>query len=350
MKMKKNYNDQIYNMYEEEVIKNEKAYKIIKQLKLEIYDLKTKLEQTIKNKDKDVENAINKATTLLFNENNILKEKLSKVYTEIERLKFQINTTSKDKDYLIDKLNNQINKDSSNSSISTSKESIKNNIKRRTNTYNHRKPSNKKSGAQFNHVGKTLTKEELEKKIKEKKLEVKEITHYVDGKKYKKLIEKYKIGIKVNTYIEKHIFIPNSKSKELLPKKFYSNVTYANDLKSLILLLGNYCFLPYNKIRELISNLTSTMVNLSDGTIDNIYNEFFLKSEDTILNITNNLLNSTYQHTDETVTTENGKDSYYRGYGNKENVLYRYHNHKGDKPIEEDGILNNFFWYIDNRS
>ena len=92
----------------------------------------------------------------------------------------------------------------------------------------------------------------------------------------------------------------------------------------------------------MISDLTNNIVNLSDGTIDNIYNEFSKKSEDTILNIKNNLLNGTYQYSDETVTTENGKESYYRGYANKENVLYKYHKHKGDKPIKEDGLLKNF--------
>ena len=61
------------------------------------------------------------------------------------------------------------------------------------------------------------------------------------------------------------------------------------------------------------------------------------------MNITSSLLNGKYQHTDETVARENGKDSYYRGYANKDNVLYKYHNHKGDKPIEDDGILPNFY-------
>ena len=114
-------------------------------------------------------------------------------------------------------------------------------------------------------------------------------------------------------------------------------------MKSIIVILGNYCSLPYNKITELISDLTNNIINLSEGTIDNIYEEFSNRTEETLLNITNNLLNSTYQHTDETVTKKNGKDSYYRGYANKENVLYKYHNHKGDKPIEEDGILTRFF-------
>lgn len=41
---------------------------------------------------------------------------------------------------------------------------------------------------------------------------------------------------------EKHIFIPSNESNELLPKEFYSDVTYTD----IVVLLGNYCFLPYN--------------------------------------------------------------------------------------------------------
>ena len=336
------YNNEIYKMYEDEVIKNGKANKEIKKLKLELQNIKYELDYLKKSTENKIQKEVDKATTPLINNINTLQEELKKAYMEINRLKSELNSKGTDKDYLIDKLNNQINKNSTNSSIPTSKESIKNSIKRRTNTYNHRVSSKLKTGAQFGHVGKTLTKESFEKQIETHNLEIREIKHYLNSKKYKKSFKKYKIGIEVKPYIEKHIFIPLNESNDILPKEFYSDVTYMNDLKAIIVLLGNYCFLPYNKIKELISDLTNNMINLADGTIDNIYNEFSDKSEDTILNITNNLLNGTFQYSDETVTTENGKDTYYRGYANKENVLFKYHDHKGDKPIEEDGILTAF--------
>ncbi len=348
---KKKYNNDIYRMYEEEFDKRVCADKEIKLLKLEISNLKSDLKNAL-NRNKrilektqsEIDKEVSKAVKPYIAKIDDLNNNLTNALKEIDRLK-NIKKEKNDvqMNYLIDKLNNQINKDSTNSSIPTSKESIKNSIKRRTNTYNHRISSGKKTGAQFDHIGKTLTKKKLEKIIEENNLEVKEIKHYIDNKKYNNIIEKYKVGLEIKTYIEKHVFIPSNKTKEILPKEFYSNVTYCTDLKSLITILGNYCFLPYNKIKELISNLSNNVINLSDGTIDNIYNEFSNKSEETILNITNNLLNGTYQHTDETVTSENGIDSYYRGYANKENVLYKYHNHKGDKPIEEDGILSNFY-------
>lgn len=332
--MKNKYNNDIYKMYEDVHDKNKLLIKKNNDLKLTIYSLKLDL----KSKKNNVDTEIQKAIKPIVKENENLKIELNKAYEEINRLKKCINDS--DKDYLIDKLNNQIHKNSTNSSISTSKEVIS---KRRTNTYNHRKNSFNKKGGQLNHKGNTLTKEKIKGLIKTKNIKVIKIKHKITNTKYKEKFVKYRVGIEVKPYIEKHIFIPNNETNEKLPKEFYSNVTYKSDLKSIVVLLGNYCSLPYNKISEIISNFTNDIVKLSEGTIDNIYESFSTKCEDTILNITNNLINGTYQHTDETVTSENGIDTYYRGYANKENVLYQYHHKKGDRPIEEDGILKDYF-------
>lgn len=332
--MKSNYNKDIYKMYEEEHNKNKLLTEEIKYLKLSVYSLESNLtaerNKTASKIEKSVKQFIDKIEKLEL--------KLNNAYEEINRLKKQINNS--DKDYLIDKLTNQVNKDSTNSSIPTSKEVIS---RRRTNTYNHRKNSLNSKGGQLNHKGCTLTKEKAKELIKNKDIKVIKIKHKITDTKYKEKIIKYRIGLEIKPYIEEHIFIPSSESLEKLPKEFYSDVTYNSDLKSIIVLLGNYCSLPYNKITEIISNFTNGLVEPSEGTIDNIYEIFSNKSENTILNITNNLINSTYQHTDETVTSENGKDTYYRGYANKENVLYKYHHKKGDKPIEEDGILKTYY-------
>lgn len=332
--MRKNYNENIYKMYEEEYNKNKLLSKEINDLKLTVYSLKCDLTNE---KNKCV-NEVKKAVKPLNDKIENLELKLNSAYEEISRLKAYIN--SSDKDYLIDKLTNQVNKDSSNSSIPTSKEMTSN---RRTNTYNHRQSSSKLKGGQLKHKGCTLTKENVQELIKIKNIKVVKVKHKVTKTKYKERFVKYKIGLEVKPYIEEHIFIPSSETKEKLPKEFHSDVTYNNDLRSIVVLLGNYCSLPYNKITEVISNFSNGLVELSEGTVDNIYEEFSSKSNDTILNITANLINGNYQHTDETVTSENGKDTYYRGYANKENVLYKYHHKKGDKPIEEDGILNDYF-------
>lgn len=326
-------------MYEEEVLKNEQKTKEIENLKLTVKTLEYELKRANSKIEKEVKKAVAKAIKSYETKIDELEKKLEKALQEIKRLKNTANATDESKDYTIDKLTSQLNKNSTNSSIPTSKESITESVKRRTNEYNHRTASTKKSGGQVNHPGKTLTKEQIEELIKSGKVEVKVIEKYIDGSKYKNEITKYRIGIKTITYVEEYHFKPSVLSNEKLPKEFYSDVTYNNDIKSLVVLLGNYFYIPYNKVSECISNLTDNIVKMSEGTIDNIYEEFSNKTTNTLENIKNNLLNGSYQHTDETVTRESGKDKYYRGYANIENVLFKYHSQKGDKPIIEDNIL-----------
>ncbi|MGN1330794.1 MAG: transposase [Clostridia bacterium] len=337
------YNNDIYSMYLEECSKNKDLTKELKYTKLENENLKYELNYKNDSFEQKIKYEIEKATLPLIEKNNKLQRELDKALIEIERLKNQINNSEDDKTYTIDKLKNQVNKNSTNSSIPTSKEI---NNKSGANVYNHREKSNKKVGGQFNHKGNTLTKTKIEEKIDLNKIEVRKIVHYINGKSNQKNIIKYRVGIETKPYVEKHIFIKIEDSIETLPKSFYSDVTYCDDLKMIIVALGNYFSLPYNKIKEFIYDFTDGIIDISEGTIDNTYEEFSSKLDDTLENITNNLLNGTYQHTDETTTKENGKDAYYRGYANKENVLYKYHHHKGDKPIEEDGILTNYFGTI----
>ena len=336
------YNNEIYKMYEEEVIKNEQATKLIKSLELEIYVLK----KDLKLSENKINNAVKTATKPLIDANNELQNNLSKAYEEIERLKVQINDkidAPKNK-YVIDKLTNQLNKNSSNSGIPTSKEIRK--TKTGTNTYNHRKKGITKTGGQYGHKGETLTKEKLLAKINDKNVQVKQIIHYIKGTSKQKDTVKYKIGMHVNLYVEEHIFKHTEKSNDILPKEYYSDVTYNDDLKALVTTLGSYYSLGFSKVKELLYDFSNGIINISEGTIDNIYDEFSEKADGTINNITNNILNGKYQHTDETTTSENGKETYYRGYANSNNVLYKYHYHKGDAPIKDDNILTNYFGTI----
>lgn len=339
---RKNINNEIYKMYEEEVTKLNKANKVISNLKLEVYSLKSDLTIAENKINKEIE----KATKTYKEENNLLKSELIKALNEIDRLKSQLtnDNTNNEKDYKIDKLTNQVNKNSTNSGIPTSKEIGKS--KTGVNTYNHRTKSSNKTGGQFGHKGNTLTKEKLKKIIEENNLEVKQKVYYIEGSSKEKDIIKYRIGIKVNLYVEELVFKHRKKSKEKLPKEYYSDVTYSEEVKALVVTLGNYYSLGYSKVQEIIHDLSGGIINISEGTVDNNYEEFFNKSEGTINNITKNLLNGKYQHTDETTTSENGKETYYRGYANPYNVLYKYHHHKGDKPIEEDDILTKYYGTI----
>ncbi len=340
--MKRNINNEIYKMYEEEYNKNKRLSQNINKLKLELYSLKCEI-SSLKNKiNKEVE----KATEPLIEERDALKSDLSKAYDEIDRLKKELikKDGETDRNYQIDKLIHQVNKNSTNSGIPTSKEIKKQ--KTGANLYNHREKKSSKTGGQFGHKGETFTKEKLIKKIKENHIPVNQVIHYIKGTPKQKDIVKYKIGMQVNLYVEEHIFKHVPESAEVLPKEYYSDVTYNNDLKSFVTILGNYYALGFQKTKEIFYDFSNGIIDISEGTIDNIYTEFSEKAEETINHITTNILNGKYQHTDETTTSENGQDTYYRGYANATNVLYKYHHHKGDRPIKEDNILTRYFGTI----
>ena len=136
-------NKDIYEMYEEEFYKVEKLNKIINNQKLEIDTLKYELKYS---KEK-VMSEVNKTIKPYKEENIKLKEELSNALKEIDRLKLELisKNEGKDRNYIIDKLTNRINKNSTNSSIPTSKEIRKE--KKGANLYNHREKTNRKTGA-----------------------------------------------------------------------------------------------------------------------------------------------------------------------------------------------------------
>ena len=322
----KKYNNDIYGMYEEQYNTNLELSKENKKLKFEMANVKYELNYLKKSTQNKIDNAVHKATESLEQKISNLEDELDNAFKEIERLKKELDK----KDYSIDKLECSINKDSTNSGIPTSKEIKTSKHKTGVNKYNHREKTTKKNGAQDGHKGRTLTKEKLLNKIKKNNIKVNQILHYIKGNNKQKDIIKYKIGAKVEIYVEKHIFKHTEKSQEVLPKEYYSNVTYNNDLKSLVVTLGNYYSLGYSKVKEILYDFSNGIIDISEGTIDNIYKEFSNKSEDTINNIINNILNGKYQHTDEVTTKENGKDTYYRGYN----------------PIKGDNILTRFYGTI----
>ena len=147
--MKSNYTKDIYNMYEKEHNKNVELRKEIRNLKLEISNLIYELSNLKKNYDNQIEKKIEEIVKPLTEEIIRLTNELEASNKEIYRLKKIIESYNKDKngtekDYIIDKLTNQVNKDSTNSGIPTSKEMKKSKHKTGANTYNHREKKTNK--------------------------------------------------------------------------------------------------------------------------------------------------------------------------------------------------------------
>ena len=268
MGAKSNFNNIMYKDYE---ILQAKLDKVLNELsnirsehKKEIKELKNKFQLEIYN--------LNLVNNKLVKELETANKLITKLVTENEKLK------------------NQINKNSSNSSKPSSTNKTNPKTKTGANLYNGREKTNKKVGGQVGHKGHNLSKEKIEKLINDKKIKVITIKHKINGNKNKDLI-KYRLGIKILPYVEKHIFIYDAKSKEKLPKEFYTDVTYDNSIKSLSIELGAYNVISYDRLSDFFNVITSGIIDISNGTLVNFLKEFSYKSNETLVNIENDIFN-----------------------------------------------------------
>lgn len=242
----------------------------------------------------------------------------------------------------IDRLKNKNNKNSSNSSKPPSTNMTTPKRKTGSNIYNYRTKSGKRPGGQYGHDGHSLSKKYVEELIDNKKLEVREFTHIIKGKPSKENTVKYKLGIEIKPYVEKHIFKYDEKSVDTLPTEYYTDVTYDNSIKALSIELGAYNVISYGRLSDFFSVITDGVIQISKGNLVNILYEFSNKCEPTLEILENEILNSKHTYTDETGTKFNGKNMYVRNYSNENTVIYKAHKNKGHPPIKRDNILTRF--------
>ena len=224
-------------------------------------DIYKQLEQTLAKLDE--------ALSQIKDLNNTIKDLNKTIKEKDEKIEELLNE--------IDKLKNKNDKNSTNSSKSSSTNYRTPKKKTRANLYNYRTKSDKHIGAQFGHIGNNLNKAKIEEMIKNKNVEVKEYVHYVNNKNKEDII-KYKVGIKIKTYIEKHIFKHSDTVKEKLPKEFYTDVTYDNSIKALSIELGTYNVISYDRLSDFFNIITNGIVNISNGNLVNFVKEFSYKS------------------------------------------------------------------------
>ncbi|MGN1357821.1 MAG: transposase [Bacilli bacterium] len=287
---------------------------------------------------------LNNKLDKLVNENKKQSITIYNLNLEIEKLNKQLEDANKLNEKLqneIDRLKNQNNKNSTNSSKPSSTDIVKPK-KTGANLYNYRIKSDRKVGGQLGHTGHNLSKKKIEDLINNKKVEVRVFNHIIKGNPKKKDKIKYTIGIDIKPYVEKHIFKYEFNSKNFLPEKFYTDVTYDNSIKALSLELGAYNVVAYDRLSAFVSVITKGIINISNGTLVNFNKEFSQKCKRTLNNITNNILNAKDLNTDETSIKYNNELMYVRNYSIDNTVLYKAHLKKGHKPIIEDNILPKF--------
>ena len=216
---------------------------------------------------------LNKKLDKLITTNSELNLTIYNLRLEIKFLTKQLdeaNETIKKLQKDNDRLKNQINKNSSNSSKPSSSNFTTPKKKTSANEYNYRVKSTNKVGGQIGHEGHNLSKKDIEALIDKKKIKVKIIKHNIKGKTGDEPMIKYRMGVEINTYVEKHLFIPiNLKGPALKTNNTKKKIAYNKSTSDLF----NE---PYKSINN---NKVYTNKNSQHNTINYIMNNFNLSSK-----------------------------------------------------------------------
>lgn len=217
----------------------------------------------------------------LIKENKAQSLTIYNLNLEIEKLNATIQKKEEENKKLleeIDRLKNKNNKNSSNSSKPSSTNITTPKKKTGANLYNYRVKGNKKVGGQFGHKGHNLSKKDVEDLIDKKKIEVREYNHIINGNSNKDNTIKYKLGIEIKPYVEKHIFKYNENSKEKIPKEFYTDVTYDNSIKALTIELGVYNVISYDRLSDFFNVITNGIIKITNSSLEIYYMNLVIKA------------------------------------------------------------------------
>jgi len=288
-----------------------------------------------KNVYKHLEETLQKVD-LLVEESKQLKIEInvmkSEHYKEIIVLNSKIDTLTVENQ----KLKDIINKDSGNSSKPPSSDGFKK-------INNCREKSGKSVGGQKGHRGNTIKLFDKPTKIIKHKKELCECgchIKYSDKYKAKQLVD---IAIKTNI-VEHRAYIGaclgcKAKISNELPMELTDIITYGNTLKSFSSLLSSEGIVSINRIKQMISELTDGVINISEGTIVNWNKTLSNSLVDVIDNIKEHLLTSSVIHKDETGIRINNTISWFHVLSNKEHTLYFSHAKRGNIADTEINIL-----------
>ena len=228
---------------------------------------------------------------------------------------------------VVDKLQQQINKDSNNSNKPSGSNGYKKVIT------NRREKSDKKKGGQVAHEGHVLKIKQVKKMIDSGAFEHKiiEENKTKDSTKY---VSRYEIDLEIKLVIKE--FRDYSCQKNLNP------VTYGQNIKSISALLQFDNYISTDGVVKFISNISNGKINLSKGTIVNWTNELSKNATTDLEIIKAKLMKSYYTNNDDSQIKIDGERYNQIVCSNKDYTYLAINKHKSAEAIAEIGILPGF--------
>ena len=250
----------------------------------------------------------------------------------------------KEKDQRIFELETRLNINSNNSSLPSSQTPIY-----QSKICNSRKPTGEKPGRKLKHPKDSLPpfeEEEITEKVNHKaskcpkcngtNLEILEIK------------TRDETDIKITLIKRRHYFYDcqckncGAKIKSEIPSELHGENQYGSEMKTLALILNNYGFVAYNRIRKIITGLSNDELSPSEGYLTKLQKKASSKLTDFVFDVKEKILKSKQNYWDDTVVKIGEKDkACMRVYTNEKEVLYKAHMAKDTDGMDEDGILNN---------
>ena len=236
----------------------------------------------------------------------------------------------------INELKQRLNKDSSNSHKPPSSDGYKKKIK------NNRDKSNRKQGAQEGHEGKTLQMTETPDKIIEHKVEgicecgkslikatliniqrrqeIDLVTKLIETTEYRIEVKRCKCGK-----------IHSGEEGRLIP------IQYGNRIKSLMVYLNQYQYIPYERQQELIKDCLG--ISISDGVLQGANEKCYANLDITEEQIIEAIKTSEVMHNDETGIRNEKETRWIHTSSTDLYTYYSIHEKRGREAIDEIGIL-----------
>lgn len=262
--------------------------------------------------------SLNAEVQSLRKENYRLKEELVVVKTENKILREENASLRKENQLLKndnERMKRILNNDSTNSGMPPSTEQAG----KAANTYNSRKATKNKIGAQSGHKGNHLSKADVEKKIRDGVLKhrLKEIGIW--GREY---VTRYCLDLEVETVATEIRIYADEKGKFQIPEEYKADVSYGDTIKAVASFLYSEGVVANDRIALFINSLSGDALSISTGSIYSFCGRFAEKCSQLRPAMENMLLNSEVVCTDGTTITTNGKQTYIRNVSTQDCVVY----------------------------
>lgn len=235
------------------------------------------------------------------------------------------------------RLKSIINNDSSNTSLPPSSD---NKNGKPANTYNGRKKTDRKAGGQKGHKGTTLTKAEVEEKIKSGKWKVK--IENIGGKPKGDYIKKYVLDLQVVPLVKEIRIFPDKNGQFHIPQEYRSDVTYGENVKALAVALYSEGVMANDRIAAFLNAASGNELGLSSGSIYGFCKRFSDNAKISILHLEEELLNENVVATDATTVTVNGTQNYIRNFSTEMTVVFHALKKKTISALKQLEFLNGF--------